>query len=104
MADALDLTADALTLEREWKTPDRGTVGIIFLIITESALFCIFVAVYLIYIGASTAGPYPKDVLERPYLATICLLSSSATIMFAEHYLKKNELGQFKLWWIVTIL
>jgi cytochrome c oxidase subunit 3/cytochrome o ubiquinol oxidase subunit 3 len=98
------LTADALEMERDWKLPDRGTVGIIFLIVTESALFAIFVAAYLIYIGRSIVGPYPKDVLELPVLSTICLLSSSLTVYFAEHALKHNNLGKFKLWWLVTIL
>ncbi len=95
---------DALSMERQWTLPDRGTVGIIFLIVTETALFTIFVATYLIYIGKSVTGPYPKDVLELPILATICLLSSSGTVVFAEHALKRNELGRFKLWWLITIL
>ena len=94
----------ALEMGREWKLPDRGVVGVIFLIITETALFTIFVATYLIYIGKSLTGPYPKDVLELPILASICLLSSSGTIVFAEHALKKGELGRFKLWWALTIL
>lgn len=103
MAAGHVVAQDALTMEREWKLPDRGTVGIIFLIITETALFTMFVAVYLIYIGKSITGPYPKDVLEIPILASVCLLSSSLTIVVAEHALKKNELGRFKLWWAVTI-
>ena len=94
---------NALELEREWKLPDRGTIGIIFLIITETALFTIFVVAYLVYIGRSLTGPYPKDVLDLPILATICLLSSSLTIVFAEHALKHNRMGRFKLWWFVTI-
>ncbi|HZQ52173.1 MAG TPA: heme-copper oxidase subunit III [Bryobacteraceae bacterium] len=93
----------ALELERTWKTPDRGAVGVIFLIITETSLFTIFVATYLIYIGKSLNGPYPKDVLEVPILATVCLLSSSLTIYFAEHALKHRRLGLFKIWWIVTM-
>jgi cytochrome c oxidase subunit 3/cytochrome o ubiquinol oxidase subunit 3 len=104
MAESNLVTVDALTMEREWKLPDRGTIGIIFLIVTETSLFTIFVAAYLIYIGKSLTGPYPKDVLEIPILASICLFSSSATIVFAEHALKKNELGRFKLWWALTIL
>jgi cytochrome c oxidase subunit 3/cytochrome o ubiquinol oxidase subunit 3 len=104
MATDHALTADALQMEREWKLPDRGTVGIIFLIVTESALFLMFVAVYLVYIGKSLNGPYPKDVLELPILASICLLSSSATIVVAEKALARHNLTQFKLWWLVTIL
>jgi cytochrome c oxidase subunit 3/cytochrome o ubiquinol oxidase subunit 3 len=103
MAEGNVITADALAMERDWKLPDRGTVGIIFLIITETALFTMFVAVYLIYIGKSLTGPYPKDVLEIPIVATVCLLSSSLTIVMAEHALKKNQLGRFKLWWLATI-
>jgi cytochrome c oxidase subunit III len=90
-------------LESEWKLPDRGAIGIIFLMITESALFTIFVVAYLVYAGKSLAGPYPKDVLELPILASICLLSSSLTIVLAEHALAHNQLGRFKAWWFATI-
>lgn len=103
MADVKDITADALTLEQEWKTPDRGTVGIIFLIVTESVLFLMFAMVYLIYIGQSVTGPFPKDVLETPIAATVCLLSSSFTMLAAEHALERSHLGLFKAWWAVTI-
>ncbi len=103
MAEQHAATADALTMEREWKLPDRGAVGISFLIITESSLFAIFVAAYLVYIGKSLTGPYPKDVLELPILSTICLLSSSFTIVLAEHALKHDKLGRFKLWWLLTV-
>jgi cytochrome c oxidase subunit 3/cytochrome o ubiquinol oxidase subunit 3 len=94
----------ALQIEREWKLPDRGTVGVIFLILTESVLFTMFAGAYVIYIGKSLTGPYPKDVLEMPILASICLFSSSATIVFAENALKRHNLGLFKLWWAATIL
>lgn len=104
MADASVVPVNPIKMEQEWKLPDRGTIGIIFLIITETSLFTMFVAVYLVYIGKSLTGPYPKDVLELPILATICLLSSSLTIVMAEHALKHNNLGRFKLWWLTTIL
>lgn len=97
------LKSDALTLEQGWHTPDRGAVGVAFLIITESVLFTIFVVAYLVYIGKSLNGPMPKDVLDLPVLATICLLSSSLTIVLAEHALKKGHVAVFKLWWIATI-
>jgi cytochrome c oxidase subunit 3/cytochrome o ubiquinol oxidase subunit 3 len=103
MAEQL-VAIDPLTLEREWKLPDRGTIGVIFLIITESALFTIFVVAYLVYNGKSLTGPYPKDVLELPVISSICLLSSSFTIVMAEHALQKGALGRFKLWWLVTIV
>ncbi|MGI8959741.1 MAG: cytochrome c oxidase subunit 3 [Bryobacteraceae bacterium] len=104
MAASTALPRSPESLEGQWNLPDRGTIGVIFLILTETALFLMFVVVYLVYIGKSLNGPYPKDVLDIPVVATICLLSSSLTIVFAEHALKKNELGRFKLWWAVTIL
>ena len=48
----------------EWRLPDRGAMGVIFLIIAESALFTIFVVAYLVYLGKSLTGPNPEDVLE----------------------------------------
>lgn len=96
--------ANVAELERQWTMPDRGTIGIILLMITESSLFTIFVVAYLVYIGRSLSGPYPKDVLELPVVSSICLLSSSLTIVIAENALKRNQLGKFKLWWALTIL
>src|SRR3954454_1229557 len=104
MADASILAQDALDLEKGWTLPDRGVVGITFLIITETALFTIFVVAYLVYMGKSPNGPQPKDVLEIPIFSTICLFSSSATIVMAERALHKRNLGGFKLWWLFTIL
>ena len=98
------LPASAGKIEREWKLPDKGTVGILSLIATESALFTIFVVAYIYYIGKNLNGPYPKDILEYPILASICLFSSSGTIVMAERALHKMEMGRFKLWWGITIL
>jgi cytochrome c oxidase subunit 3 len=88
----------------EWTLPPRGRVGMVTLIVTESALFTIFVVAYLFYIGKSLNGPYPKDVLELPILATICLLSSSITITLAERGLRRGHVGVFSFWWGLTIL
>ncbi len=107
MADATvparEGSQNARTMEQEWALPDRGTVGIIFLIISETALFTIFVVAYLVYIGKSLTGPYPKDVLELPIVASICLFSSSATVVLAEKALHRGNLAAFKLWWLATI-
>jgi cytochrome c oxidase subunit 3/cytochrome o ubiquinol oxidase subunit 3 len=86
----------------EWKLPDRGRVGILCLIATESALFSIFVVAYLFYIGASQAGPSPGQVLDLPIWATVCLLSSSVTVMVAEHALARRRFRAFVSWVVVT--
>ncbi len=88
----------------DWKLPYKGRVGMICLIIAESAIFTIFVAAYLYYIGKSLSGPTPQQVLELPILNSICLLSSSLTITFALHALAKGETRAFGLWWFATIL
>lgn len=87
----------------EWKLPSSRKVAVVCLILTETGLFSIFVAAYLFYLGKSLTGPFPRDVLELPVLSTICLLSSSVTIMLAERAFNRDRVGLFKLWWLLTI-
>src|SRR5271169_3363265 len=82
--------------------PYRGRVGILALILTESAFFSIFVVAYIFYLGKSLSGPFPRDVLSPPILNTICLLSSSITIVLAIHALRANSLRAFAAWWFIT--
>src|SRR5262249_32041323 len=84
--------------------PDRGTVGVLSLIVTETALFSIFVVAYLFYIGASTTGPYPKDVLALPIWPTAALLSSSLTVSLAERALHRQQLRACTIWVAATAL
>lgn len=74
------------------------------LIIAEATIFTIFVVAYLFYIGKSFSGPMPQDVLEVPIFATICLLSSSLTIHFAERALERGRLAPFKIFWLLTLV
>ena len=87
----------------EWKLPSSRKVAVVCLILTETGLFSIFVAAYLFYLGKSLTGPFPRDVLELPVLSTVCLLSSSVTIMLAERAFNRDRVGLFKLWWLLTI-
>src|SRR6201985_1028706 len=88
----------------EWQLPSRGRVGMFSLIMAESAIFVIFVVAYIYYIGKSTYGPQPRQVLELPILNTIFLLSSSFTIVMAERALGKRAMATFKAWWALTIV
>lgn len=88
----------------QWKLPPARKVAVACLIVTESAMFTIFVVAYVFYIGKSLTGPYPSEVLSLPVLATICLLSSSVTIVLAERAFRSNNSGSFRLLWVVTIL
>jgi cytochrome c oxidase subunit 3 len=100
MASAPAITEPALA----WKAtlPYRGKVGLLALILTESAFFSIFVVAYIFYIGKSLSGPFPKDVLSPPIVNTICLLSSSVTIVLAVRALRAGSIRTFGIWWLVT--
>jgi cytochrome c oxidase subunit III len=82
---------------------DPGRVGMYGLIVAESAIFTIFVVAYLFYVGKSTTGPSPGDVLRAPIAFTICLLSSSITVHFAGAALRADRMKAFVLWWSLTI-
>jgi cytochrome c oxidase subunit 3/cytochrome o ubiquinol oxidase subunit 3 len=73
------------------------------LIIAESAIFTIFVVAYLFYLGKSTTGPTPREVLETPIFYTICLLSSSLTIHLAAKSLERDYIRLFLGLWLLTI-
>jgi cytochrome c oxidase subunit 3/cytochrome o ubiquinol oxidase subunit 3 len=89
--------------ESAWQLPSRGRIGMICLIIAESAIFTIFIAAYIFYIGKSLSGPTPREVLKIPIVGTICLLSSSLTMHWAIAALRKDKTGAFRLFWFLTL-
>jgi cytochrome c oxidase subunit III len=93
-----------LDVRSSWRLPYRGTVGMAGLIIAESAIFTIFVVAYLYYIGKSLSGPTPRQVLDVPVFYTICLLSSSLTILLSEKALERGSRRGFLGFWLLTIL
>ena len=88
----------------DWKLPSPRKVGMVSLIITESALFTIFVVAYVFYIGKSLNPPYPSQVLEFPLWGSVALFGSSFTIWLAERMLHKGNKFGFHLWWGITVL
>jgi cytochrome c oxidase subunit 3 len=85
-----------------WTLAPRGRVGVLALILTESAFFSIFVVAYIFDIGRSLTGPFPRNVLTPPIINTICLLSSSITIVFAVRALQAGSIRSFGIWWLAT--
>jgi cytochrome c oxidase subunit 3/cytochrome o ubiquinol oxidase subunit 3 len=81
----------------------RGQVGTLSLILAETSFFAVFLVAYLFYIGKSATGPQPADVLDTPWLASVCLLSSSATIVVASRALARGAIARFTLFLGVTI-
>ena len=87
-----------------WTLPRRGPVGILLFILAESALFSVFVAAYLYYLGRSSTAPTPREVLEFPVLMTVCLLSSSVTVHLSIRSLRSGSTARFLRYWVATIL
>jgi cytochrome c oxidase subunit 3 len=90
-------------LAEPWHLPSRGRVAMLALITGESAIFTIFVVAYVFYIGKSLSGPTPQQVLDIPWFNTICLLSSSVTILIAERQIERGKMRGFAVWWALTI-
>jgi cytochrome c oxidase subunit III len=88
--------------DENWRLPSRGRVAMLSLIIGESAIFTIFVVAYIYYIGRSTYGPTPQ-ILDIPWFNTVCLLSSSISILFSERAIERGRLRNFAAWWTLTI-
>ncbi len=86
-----------------WQLPSRRKAAVAWLIVTESAMFTIFVVAYLFYLGKSLTGPSPAQVLETPIISTLCLLGSSVTIMWAAGAFRCAHKVRFRLWWTLTI-
>ena len=100
----MNAASASLSQEVEYPRLSKGRVGMVGLILAESAIFTIFVVAYIFYLGKSLSGPSPRQVLEVPILSTICLLSSSVTITFAVRALARGRQELFRIWWLMTIL
>jgi cytochrome c oxidase subunit III len=90
-----------------WVLPSQRKVGMICLILTETALFSIFVVAFIFYMGKSLNPPYPRDVIpfpsKTPWLASFALFASSFTIIYAEKMMHKLDRKNFLIWWGVTM-
>jgi cytochrome c oxidase subunit 3/cytochrome o ubiquinol oxidase subunit 3 len=80
--------------------------GMVAYLISDVALFGTLIMAYIALMGRDPPGsPTPAGSLSLPLaiVTTICLLSSSLTIHFAEGSLKKDRHNEFCLWWAATI-
>jgi cytochrome c oxidase subunit 3/cytochrome o ubiquinol oxidase subunit 3 len=85
-------------------TAARGRAGVIGFIVAETSLFAVFVVAYLFYIGKSTTGPLPREVLELPIVGTVCLLSSSITVALASRALAAGRIARAGAWLFITVV
>lgn len=85
-------------------TTGKGRIGMLGLIGAETAIFTIFVVAYLFYLGKSTSGPQPGEVLTPPIFYTVCLLSSSISLEIALRMFRRARAVSFALAWLATIV
>jgi cytochrome c oxidase subunit 3/cytochrome o ubiquinol oxidase subunit 3 len=82
----------------------KGRIGMFGLIGAETAIFTIFVVAYLFYLGKSTSGPQPSEVLTPPIFYTVCLLSSSISLEIALRMFRRDRAAGFAVAWSATIV
>jgi len=92
----------AIVPERNWTGPQWGMVSFLF---SEVAFFSTLIVTYVTFLGKDKVGPTPAEALSLPLVigTTICLLSSSAAIHFAERALERGKQRTFCYFWGATI-
>jgi heme/copper-type cytochrome/quinol oxidase subunit 3 len=85
---------------------DRNVFGVALLITSEAIFFLTLIITYIVYLGQSTSGPGPREVLNVPYTSffTIFLFSSSASMALVTSHLHRNDASGVRRWLVVTIV
>src|SRR6478672_3152756 len=81
------------------RTLNSAQWGMASFLLSEVAFFCTLIATYVAFMGKDAIGPTPAQALSLPLVivTTICLLSSSVVIHFAERSLKRGQQRAFFL-------
>ncbi len=105
MAATSDSLAAAAPHAEEWR-PARGRTGMACLIGMECFFFGTFIVAFLFYVGKDTTGPTGKTCLSiGPVVVwSICLISSSFTVVAAVKALAKARKAAFEFWLGLTLL
>jgi cytochrome c oxidase subunit 3/cytochrome o ubiquinol oxidase subunit 3 len=80
--------------------------GMLAFLLSEVAFFSTLIMAYVVFLGQKDTPPTPHDALRLPLVigTTICLLSSSVTVHFAEKALRRDARGAFLVLWSATIV
>ena len=89
------------------KHDGHNLTGFIIFLCSESIIFFAFFAGYAI-LKLTAPSWYPEGVngisTKMPLINTVILVSSSFVIYFAERYLHKKKLWEFRLIWLIAML
>jgi cytochrome c oxidase subunit 3/cytochrome o ubiquinol oxidase subunit 3 len=73
---------------------------------SDCLFFGALISTYVLYRGASTQGPYPKDVFDIPYtsVSSFVLLGSSLTMVLALAAAQRRDFGRMRIWLLATAM
>lgn len=105
MSDIAINTAHAVEEEHH----DEGRVkvyGFLVYILQDLLLFATLFATFLVFAGSYDAGPFPKQLINLPFVMveTFLLLFSSITYGFAMVQVHRSNLAGVRLWLAITFL
>lgn len=104
---------EKLTIENFSLTPERATIegknkfiGFWVFLGGESILFASLFATYLALKNSTAGGPTQEELFQLPlvFLATILLLTSSLTCVYAMYHMKNYQFNKMQLWLGITVV
>jgi heme/copper-type cytochrome/quinol oxidase subunit 3 len=111
MADYADYSPQ--TIDVDYPEHDRTSTGLphvklamwLFLA-SECLLFGALISTYVLYRGASTEGPFPRDIFDIPYtsISAFVLLASSLTMVLALAAKQRGDEPGARLWLLTTAM
>ncbi|WP_102347065.1 cytochrome (ubi)quinol oxidase subunit III [Bacillus sp. Marseille-P3661] len=106
-------TEQVLTSENFPAEPEKATmegknkmIGFWLFLGGETVLFATLFGTYLALRNSTANGPSGEELFSLPltFLATMLLLFSSLTSVYAMYQMKNNEYGKMQLWMWITVL
>ncbi|WP_461201127.1 cytochrome (ubi)quinol oxidase subunit III [Anoxybacillus sp. TBDG-1] len=102
------LTAETFPAEPEKATLEGKNkfLGFWFFLGGETVLFASLFATYLALKDSVAGGPSGKELFQMPivFLATMLLLTSSLTSVYAMHHMRNFDFKKMQLWLGITVL
>ncbi len=87
------------------RSADANKVGMLVFLGSEAIFFALLIIAYVFYRGRFTlTGPTPEALnVALGSVLAVLLLSSSATIWFAEKSLQRGDGRRMRLWLLITV-